>query len=110
MKSRGEPPQSKTLALSGLPSLHHPARNDKNKIGRADLHLGHSRPSLGYVSRRVRLPAISKVMSVTCFFLVCYRRQFFFEINDFFYLNQEPSINLREVENLLDGEAGPQRV
>jgi hypothetical protein len=32
--------------------------------------------------------------------------QFFFEIDDFFYLNQEPTVDFREVENLFDGEAG----
>jgi hypothetical protein len=30
-------------------------------------------------------------------------RKLFFEIDDFLDLNQEPTINLREVENLLDG-------
>src|ERR1035438_2141554 len=37
-------------------------------------------------------------------------RQFFLEIDDLFDLDQEPTINLREIENLLDGEAGAEGV
>ena len=37
-------------------------------------------------------------------------RQLFLKIHDLFDLRQKPAINLREVENLLDGEAGAQGV
>src|SRR6059058_209517 len=37
-------------------------------------------------------------------------RQLFLKIHDFFDLHQKPAVNLREVENLLDGEAGAQGV
>ena len=33
-------------------------------------------------------------------------RQFFLEIHNLFDLHQKPAVNLREVKNLLDGEAG----
>src|ERR1035437_1853177 len=42
--------------------------------------------------------------------LVFCRRQLLFKIHNLLYLNQEPAVNLREVENLLDGEAGAQGV
>src|ERR1039458_9285491 len=42
--------------------------------------------------------------------LILRRRQFFFKIYNFFYLNQEPSFNFREVENLINGEAGAEGV
>ena len=32
--------------------------------------------------------------------------QFFFEIDDFFYLNQEPPVDFGQTKNLFDGEAG----
>jgi hypothetical protein len=38
------------------------------------------------------------------------RRQLLLKIHNLFDLHQEPAVNLREVENLLDGEAGAQGV
>ena len=37
-------------------------------------------------------------------------RKFFFKIYNLFHLNQEPSVNLGQIKNLLDGEAGAQGV
>ena len=37
-------------------------------------------------------------------------RQFFLKIHDLLDLHEKPAVNLREVENLLDGEAGAQGV
>jgi hypothetical protein len=36
--------------------------------------------------------------------------EFFLKIHDLFDLHQKPPVNFREVENLLDGEAGAQGV
>ena len=37
-------------------------------------------------------------------------RQFFLKIHNLFDLHQEPTVNLREVEDLFDGEAGAEGV
>ena len=47
---------------------------------------------------------------MTLIFLILHRRQFFLKIHNFFYLHQKPAVNFREVENLLDAEAGAQGV
>jgi hypothetical protein len=44
------------------------------------------------------------------FISVLGRGKLLFEVHDLFDLNQEPTINLGQVENLLDGEAGAQGV
>ena len=36
--------------------------------------------------------------------------EFFFEVDDFLQLRQEPAVDFGEVENLVDGEAGAQGV
>ena len=36
--------------------------------------------------------------------------EFFFEVNDFFDLHQEPTVNFGEVEDFFDGEAGAEGV
>ena len=43
-------------------------------------------------------------------FLILRARQLFLEIHDLFDLHQKPPVNLGEVENLLDAEAGAQGV
>src|SRR5208282_2980544 len=42
--------------------------------------------------------------------LILCGRQFFLKIHDLLDLNQEPAVNLRQVENLVNGEAGAQGV
>jgi len=38
--------------------------------------------------------------------LLCRRGEFFFEVDDFAHLGEEPRIDFRELEDLVDGHAG----
>ena len=42
--------------------------------------------------------------------LILSPRQFFFKIHNLFDLHQKPAIDLGQIENLFEGEAGPQGV
>ena len=56
------------------------------------------------------MPLLALVVYLPIFNSILRPRQFFLKIHNLFDLHQKPAVNFREVENLLDGEAGAQGV